>query len=113
MKKERGLGTTQALLEAGQSRLRPIVMTTVSMVCGMIPMALTSGAGAEWKEGLAWTLIGGLSSSMFFTLVLIPVVYLTVERWLEAISALVRKSFGMKAGSAPPAAAENVEEETT
>jgi HAE1 family hydrophobic/amphiphilic exporter-1 len=73
--KERGLPVHHALIEAGQSRLRPIVMTTVAMVVGMLPIALSNSPGSEWKKGLAWALIGGLTSSMFLTLFLVPVVF--------------------------------------
>ena len=55
-------------------------MTTIAMVIGMLPLALASGAGAEWKNGMAWALIGGLTSSMLLTLVVVPVVYLVVDR---------------------------------
>ncbi|MFN3427452.1 MAG: efflux RND transporter permease subunit [Candidatus Thermochlorobacter sp.] len=73
--KEEGLNTVEALVEAGRERLRPILMTTLTMIFGMMPIALSSAAGAEWKTGLAWALIGGLTSSMFLTLVVVPVVY--------------------------------------
>lgn len=73
--KERGLPLHDALVEAGQSRLRPIVMTTVAMIVGMLPIALSRSSGSEWKTGLAWALIGGLSSSMFLTLFLVPSVF--------------------------------------
>jgi HAE1 family hydrophobic/amphiphilic exporter-1 len=46
-------------------------------------LALASGAGSEWKNGLAWALIGGLTSSMFLTLIIVPVVYFMVERIME------------------------------
>jgi hydrophobe/amphiphile efflux-1 (HAE1) family protein len=78
--------TTEALIESGRSRLRPILMTTLAMVIGMLPIALASGAGAEWKTGLAWVLIGGLSSSLFLTLLLVPTVYYDMTRlvaWFE------------------------------
>lgn len=74
---------TEALVEAGRSRLRPILMTTLAMVIGMLPIALSAAAGAEWKTGLAWVLIGGLTSSMFLTLLLVPTVYFDAAR-LEA-----------------------------
>lgn len=73
--KEAGLKTKEALLRATQVRIRPILMTTLAMVIGMLPIALASGPGSEWKNGLAWVLIGGLTSSMFLTLVVVPVVY--------------------------------------
>ncbi len=78
--KAEGLSRRDALIEAGRERLRPIVMTTVAMVVGMIPIAIAKGAGAEWKNGLAWALIGGLTSSMFLTLVLVPVMYELIDR---------------------------------
>jgi len=78
--KERGKETIEALIESGRTRLRPILMTTIAMVIGMLPLALASGAGAEWKNGMAWALIGGLTSSMLLTLVVVPVVYVIIDR---------------------------------
>jgi len=74
-----GMDTNQALVAAGRTRLRPILMTTLSMAIGFLPIALAQGAAAEWKNGLAWALIGGLLSSMILTLVVVPVVYLMVD----------------------------------
>ena len=80
--KEKGMSTNDALIEATRERLRPVLMTTIAMVVGMLPVALASGAGAAWKNGLAWAIIGGLVSSMFLTLVVVPVVYQLVDRLL-------------------------------
>jgi len=77
--RDKGLSVREALIEAGKERLRPILMTTFSMIFGMLPIALASGASAESKNGLAWVIIGGLTSSLFFTLVLVPAVYTTME----------------------------------
>ncbi len=80
-----GLSIREALFEAGKERLRPILMTTLTMIFGMMPIAVSAAAGAEWKSGLAWALIGGLTSSMFLTLIVIPVVYWTfasIQDWL-------------------------------
>ena len=74
-RKAEGVSTYQALLDANHARLRPILMTTIAMVIGMLPIALASGAGAEWKNGLAWVIIGGLLSSLFLTLIVVPVMY--------------------------------------
>lgn len=74
MKRE-GKSTYEALILANHARLRPILMTTIAMVIGMLPIAIASGAGAEWKNGLAWVIIGGLLSSLFLTLVIVPVMY--------------------------------------
>ena len=83
--KERGLPLHHALVEAGQSRLRPIVMTTVAMVAGMFPIALSNSPGSEWKSGLAWALIGGLTSSMFLTLFLVPVMFSYLTHLFSAL----------------------------
>jgi HAE1 family hydrophobic/amphiphilic exporter-1 len=69
----------EALIEAGKERLRPILMTTLAMVFGMLPIAIATGDGAEIKNGLAWVIIGGLTSSLILTLVLVPCVYYTAE----------------------------------
>jgi HAE1 family hydrophobic/amphiphilic exporter-1 len=74
-RKAEGASTYDALLDANHARLRPILMTTIAMVIGMLPIALASGAGAEWKNGLAWVIIGGLISSLFLTLIVVPVMY--------------------------------------
>ncbi len=86
-----GLSSYDALLEAGKTRLRPIIMTTVSMIVGMFPIAVSGAAGTEWKSGLAWALIGGLTSSMFLTLVLVPVVYLGVDKLKEKVPVVMRR----------------------
>jgi len=74
-----GLSIMDALLDSGRTRLRPILMTTVAMVLGMLPIAVSKSSGAEWKTGLAWAIIGGLTSSLLLTLVLVPVIYHMVE----------------------------------
>ncbi len=106
MRAEKGLSTYDALIEAGQTRLRPILMTTVSMVVGMLPIALSSEAGAEWKSGLAWALVGGLISSLLLTLVLVPVMYTKVDEWRVKFPAFIRRLVprrlrGEEAGSRP------------
>ncbi len=78
--KSEGYDVVEALIEAGKERLRPILMTTLAMIVGMLPIALASGAGAEVKNGMAWVIIGGLSSSLLFTLLVVPSVYLVVDR---------------------------------
>ena len=72
-----------ALILANHARLRPILMTTIAMVFGMFPIALARGAGAEWKNGLAWVIIGGLISSLFLTLIVVPVMYQIFDRLIE------------------------------
>ena len=81
--REKGYELREALIEATKLRFRPILMTNITMVIGLMPIALAQGAGSEWKNGLAWALIGGLSSSMFLTLIIVPVIYYLVVRGLE------------------------------
>lgn len=81
-RKAEGAGLKEALLDAGRERFRPILMTTIAMIFGMMPIALASGDGAEVKNGMAWVIIGGLSSSLLLTLVLVPSVYMIIEKLL-------------------------------
>ncbi|MGA9293154.1 MAG: efflux RND transporter permease subunit [Ignavibacteriaceae bacterium] len=96
VRKENGLSPFEAIIDAGKNRLRPILMTTSAMVIGMLPLALATDSGSEWKSGLAWAIIGGLISSMFLTLVLVPVVYLKAETWKETVPAFFGRLFGKK-----------------
>ncbi len=90
--KQGGKKTFEALTEAGKERQRPILMTTIAMVVGMLPIALARGAGAEWKNGLAIVLIGGLTSSMILTVFLVPIVY----SWVDDAGVWLRRTFGRK-----------------
>ncbi|HMY22898.1 MAG TPA: efflux RND transporter permease subunit, partial [Chitinophagales bacterium] len=83
--KAQGLPLKEALIEAGKERLRPILMTTVAMIFGMLPIALSNGPGAEFKRSMAWVIIGGLSSSLLLTLVVVPTVYYIFDRIKEKI----------------------------
>ncbi len=76
-----GMELFEATVEAGRIRLRPILMTTIATVVGLIPMALGLGEGSETNLPLARAVIGGLSVSTFFTLFLIPVLYTFFERF--------------------------------
>jgi HAE1 family hydrophobic/amphiphilic exporter-1 len=71
----RGADRRTALIDAGQIRLRPIVMTTLAMIFGMLPLALALGAGAEFRAPMARAVIGGLITSTLLTLLVVPVVY--------------------------------------
>ncbi|MBK6910399.1 MAG: efflux RND transporter permease subunit [bacterium] len=76
----RGMSVADALLEAGPRRLRPILMTTMTMVLGMLPLALALGEGSEMRAGMGVVIIGGLLSSLLLTLVLVPVMYTLLDR---------------------------------
>jgi HAE1 family hydrophobic/amphiphilic exporter-1 len=83
--KAQGLQLKEALITAGKGRMRPILMTTLAMVFGMLPIALAKGTASEWKNGLAWVIIGGLLSSLILTVYLVPVVYYVMDRMKEKI----------------------------
>ncbi len=78
--RERGMKKREALIAGGRSRLRPILMTTLTTVLGLIPLALGIGEGAEIRAPMAITVIGGLSVSTLLTLIVIPVVYSVLDR---------------------------------
>ncbi|MCK6693161.1 MAG: efflux RND transporter permease subunit, partial [Thermoanaerobaculia bacterium] len=78
--KQQGIGLTHALLQATKMRFRPVLMTNIAMVIGLLPLALSSNVGSAWKVGLAWSIIGGLTSSMFLSLIFVPVVYGLFDR---------------------------------
>ena len=83
--KARAKGTEikEAVLEACSLRLRPILMTTLATILGMLPIALGIGAGAELRQSMGIVLIGGLFTSTILTLVVVPLVYILVEGWIE------------------------------
>lgn len=86
----RGTGLREALVDAGRTRLRPILMTTATMVFGMMPLALALGAGSEMRQGMAVVVIAGLISSTVLTLVLVPVVYSIVDGLRATVPGLLR-----------------------
>ncbi len=77
--RSRGLSIREALMEACSLRLRPIMMTTLSTILGMLPIALGLGAGAELRQSMGVVLVGGLISSTILTLVVVPLVYMVFE----------------------------------
>jgi HAE1 family hydrophobic/amphiphilic exporter-1 len=85
--RERGESLRHAILEAGRVRLRPIVMTTATTVLGLVPMALGIGRGADLRAPLAVTVIGGLVFATGLTLIVVPVVYQSIERVRLALGA--------------------------
>jgi HAE1 family hydrophobic/amphiphilic exporter-1 len=78
--RQRGLDKHAAILSAARARLRPIVITTVSTILGLVPMAMGFGDGAEVRTPMAITVIGGMTVSTLLTLVVIPVVYSLLVR---------------------------------
>jgi HAE1 family hydrophobic/amphiphilic exporter-1 len=84
--RKRGFARNDALLEAGPTRLRPILMTTSALVLAMLPIALKLGEGSEWRAPMAVTVIGGLLTSTLLTLVLIPAVYTIIDDFTGSLS---------------------------
>lgn len=84
--KAEGKHFKEALILAGKERLRPILMTTLAMAIGMLPIALGKGTASEWKNGLAWVIIGGLLSSLILTVFLVPMVYYVVDSIKERVA---------------------------
>jgi HAE1 family hydrophobic/amphiphilic exporter-1 len=83
LRQKEGLSTADALIKAGVTRLHPILMTTMAMIFGMLPIAFSHGAGSESRAPMAIATIGGLSTSMLLTLVVVPVVYALVDAFLN------------------------------
>jgi multidrug efflux pump subunit AcrB len=79
--RDEGVELREAIIRAGRIRLRPILMTTLTTTCGLIPMALGLGEGAEAYASLAIAVIGGLTVSTLLTLVFVPTIYMIVESW--------------------------------
>ena len=77
---DRGRSALEAIVEAGCVRLKPIFMTTITMMVGMMPMALALSDGAETRVSMAWVIIGGLLTSTVFTLLVIPIIFLYFYR---------------------------------
>ena len=97
--RQEGMEIVPAITEAGRERLRPILMTTLTLIFGLMPIALSTSSGSEWKSGLAVSLVGGLSSSMFLTLLVIPVVYVWFDKMqhrLKSIKEKLKQSFGRR-----------------
>lgn len=85
-----GMPLREALIEAGATRFRPIMMTTLAMICGMLPLALAIHPGSEQSASMAQAVIGGLISSTLLTLVVVPVVLVWLSRLSDRLQRLLR-----------------------
>ncbi len=83
LRRDHGMPVYESVINAGEDRLRPIIMTTATTVLGLVPMAIGIGEGAELQAPLARVIIGGLTASTMITLVLIPVLYMMFEQYSE------------------------------
>jgi HAE1 family hydrophobic/amphiphilic exporter-1 len=88
---EKGVPMRDALIEAGAIRLRPILMTTLALIAGMIPVAIGAGEGADFRAPLGRAVIGGTITSTILTLFVIPTVYEIFDDWREKLGARVRR----------------------
>jgi HAE1 family hydrophobic/amphiphilic exporter-1 len=102
--REGGLPLRDALIQAGRIRLRPIIMTTVALIAGMIPVAIGAGEGADFRAPLGRAVIGGVITSTLLTLIVIPTVYEILNEWKDAVLGLFNKR-PAAAGHRPPATA--------
>jgi hydrophobic/amphiphilic exporter-1 (mainly G- bacteria), HAE1 family len=103
--RERGAALRDAIIQAGRVRLRPIVMTTLTTVLGLTPMALGIGRGADLRAPIAIAVIGGLIVATLLTLVVVPVLFSVVEGVRAAVTGGARSEVGVTAGGGTPAAA--------
>jgi len=106
--RQRGVDRRQALIDAGRTRLRPIIMTTVAMIFGMLPTAFAIGSGAEMRAPMARAVVGGLITSTLLTLIVVPVVYTLLDDGVGLIRRRFSRSARAKrklAGNATQAAA--------
>ncbi len=107
---EKGQPQRQALVDAGVSRLRPIVMTSLATVAGTVPLALGIGSGAEVRSPMGIAIMGGFTTSTLLTLLVVPVLFTYVDNFQHWIMNLVRHGFGKK--RVPSISSANTNEQT-
>ncbi|MEM6252286.1 MAG: efflux RND transporter permease subunit [Cyanobacteria bacterium P01_D01_bin.156] len=95
MAREKGLSLRQSVIEAGLTRLRPILMTSISTMAGMVPIAMEWGAGGETRSPMAIAVIGGFSTATLLTLVVVPVFFTYVAQFNGGIGALLGRVTGL------------------
>ncbi len=89
--RDEGKSIHEAVLEASVVRLRPILMTSIATVCGAVPLAIATGAGAESRSAIGWVIIGGVSFATVMTSFIIPCLYLLLARFTKPISAIAQR----------------------
>ncbi len=103
MRRQQGMPRREALIEAGRVRLRPIMMTTVAIIAGMIPVAIGAGEGGDFRAPLGRAVIGGVITSTLLTLLLIPTVYEILDGGRERAVGWLRRRLGRARGAVPEA----------
>ncbi|MGM0745453.1 MAG: efflux RND transporter permease subunit, partial [Bacteroidota bacterium] len=101
MRRDKEMNVLKAVIESGRLRLRPILMTTLTTVLGLLPLSFGFGAGGEIQAALARVVIGGLTASTLITLVLIPVVYISANELKEYV--VEKKEAFQESGKTVPA----------
>ncbi|MTI83248.1 MAG: efflux RND transporter permease subunit [Firmicutes bacterium] len=91
-RRAQGMERNEAILEAGLTRLRPIIMTTLAMIFGMLPLAMALGSGAESRAPMAHAVIGGLITSTMLTLVVVPVMYTFLDDLKNKVYAVTHRN---------------------
>lgn len=91
IRREEGDSINRALLVSGKTRLRPILMTTLTTILGMIPLAISNGDGSETYKGMAFAVIFGLSVSTLFILIMIPIFYYLIEDSKRILKKIIRR----------------------
>ena len=95
MAREKGISLRQSVIEAGLTRLRPILMTSISTMAGMVPIAMEWGAGGETRSPMAIAVIGGFSTATLLTLVVIPVCFTFIAQFNDGLGALLKRLTGL------------------
>jgi len=103
--RRKGMDRRTALVTAGRTRLRPIMMTTLAMIFGMAPLALGLGQGAEMRAPMGRAVIGGLVTSTLLTLIVVPVVYTLLDDFAEWLHRRWKKANALEADAAAPSSA--------
>ncbi len=98
--RERGVEKREAILRAGPVRMRPVLMTSMALICGLLPMALSNATGSEFRAPMAVIVIGGLATSTLLTLVVVPVFYSLVDGATVRMRDYVRRLRGRPARAA-------------
>ena len=98
---ERGVGSIEAAIEAGRTRLRPVLMTALAMILGMLPMAFGAGVGGEQNAPLGRAVIGGLIVATAITLLVVPVVYASLRKAMPTRHVLEARFLAEEQGLEP------------